>query len=70
MAQVTQATEALMVTVTEAAAALGVSANTLKAAGRAGEIPMERIRSVYLVPRAWLSKVTTWPPAEVEQVAS
>jgi excisionase family DNA binding protein len=54
-----------MVTVTEAAAVLGVSANTLKRAGEEGEIPVERIRSVYLVPAAWLAKVTAWPREEV-----
>lgn len=52
-----------MVTVSEAAAALGVSANTLKRAGEAGDIPVLRIRSVYLLPAAWLATVTTWPPA-------
>ena len=57
----TKAAKPLMVTVTEAAAQLGVSANTLKEAGRAGEIPMIRIRTCYLLPAAWLSSVTAWP---------
>jgi len=65
---VTASTKPLMVTVTEAAAALGISANTLKEAGRAGEIPMRKIRSVYLLPAAWLAEVTTWPPV-TEEVA-
>jgi excisionase family DNA binding protein len=55
-----------MVTVTEAAAQLGVSANTLKEAGREGEIPMTRIRTCYLLPAAWLASVTCWPPEEGE----
>jgi excisionase family DNA binding protein len=56
----------LMVTVGEAAATLGVSPNTLKRAGEEGEIPIRRIRSVYLLPVAWLAAVTAWPPEEGE----
>lgn len=56
--------DCLMVTVTHAAAALGVSPNTLKRAGEAGEIPLRRIRSVYLLPAAWLDEVTSWPERE------
>jgi excisionase family DNA binding protein len=58
---VTASPQCLMVTVTEAAQALGVSPNTLKRAGEAGEIPMRRIRSVYLLPAAWLADLTAWP---------
>ena len=65
----TKAAKPLMVTVTEAAAQLGVSANTLKEAGRDGEIPMTRIRTCYLLPAAWLASVTAWPPAEGTEVA-
>ena len=57
-------TERLMVPVPEAAAMLGVDARTLKRAGEDGEIPVKCIRSVYLVPAAWLAKFTSWPPAE------
>jgi excisionase family DNA binding protein len=60
----TASPERKMVTVTEAAATLGVSANTLKRAGEAGEIPVRRIRSVYLLPLAWLAEVTAWPDRE------
>lgn len=61
-----KAAKPLMVTVTEAAAALGVSANTLKEAGRDGDIPMIKIRSCYLLPASWLASVTCWPPAPAE----
>ncbi len=54
--------ERLMVTVGEAAATLGVSPNTLKRAGEEGDVPVRRIRSVYLVPAAWLAEITAWPP--------
>ena len=54
----------LMVPLREAAELLGVSPATLKRAGKAGEIPVERILSVYLVPMAWLTAVTSWPRRE------
>lgn len=60
----------LMVTVGEAAAQLGVSPNTLKRAGEAGEVPVRRIRTVYLVPAAWLAQMTAWPPEVPEGTAA
>lgn len=56
----------LMVSVAEAAAALGVSEDTLKRAGDDGEIPMRRIRTRCLLPAAWLASVTAWPPENGE----
>ena len=55
---------ALMVPVAEAAEVLGVCVNTLKRAGEDGEIQLRRIRSVYLVPLAWLASFTAWPASE------
>jgi len=50
-----------MVPVAEAAAVMGVSPNTVKRAGETGEIPVRKVRSVYLVPAAWLAEFTAWP---------
>ena len=54
----------LMVPIREAALLLGASVATLKRAGETGEVPVLRIRTLYLIPRAWLAEVTAWPKQE------
>jgi excisionase family DNA binding protein len=54
-----------MIPVPEAAEIIGVSPNTLRRAGDAGEIPMERIRGVCLLPRTWVEHFTSWPKPEL-----
>lgn len=56
--------QCVMVPLVRAARKLGVSPDTLKRAGEDGEVPVRRIRSVYVLPAAWLAWMTSWSPGD------